>query len=103
MNSATRNYLRKRAHELKSIVTVGKQGNDERIVRALDEALSSHELVKVRFQNFLDERRELANTLASSVKAEVVTIVGHVAIIFRQNNDHADRVIHIPKMVQADD
>lgn len=98
MNSATRNYLRKRAHELKPVVMVGKQGNDERIVRALDEALSSHELVKVRFQDFLDERRELADSLASAVKAEVVSVVGHVAIIFRQNKDHADRIIHIPKL-----
>jgi RNA-binding protein len=100
MDSATRNYLRKRAHELKPIVMVGKQGTDERIERALEEALNAHELVKVRFQNFLDERQELANALALAVKAEVVTVVGHIAIFFRQNENATDRLIHIPKTVR---
>ena len=82
---------------------VGKQGSDDRVVRALDEALSSHELVKVRFQDFLDERRELADELSLAVKAEVVSVIGHIAIIFRQNKDHADRIIHIPRTVASDD
>ncbi len=97
MNSATRNFLRKRAHELKPIVMVGKQGADERVSQALDEALSSHELVKLKFQDFQDEQRPLAEALATSVKAEVVSIVGHVATFFRQNEDKEKQVIHLPK------
>jgi RNA-binding protein len=100
MDSTTRNFLRKRAHDLKPMVMVGRQGADERISHALDEALVSHELVKVRFQDYQDERRELAESLAASVGAEVVSIVGHVAIIFRQNEEKEKRIIHIPKSHQ---
>lgn len=99
MNSATRNFLRKRAHDLKPIVMVGKQGADERISQALDEALSAHELIKLRFQDFHDEQRQLAETLATGVGAQVVSIVGHVAIIFRQNEDKDKQLIHIPKTI----
>lgn len=99
MNSATRNFLRKRAHDLNPVVMVGKQGGDERVSRALDEALSAHELVKVRFQDFQDEIRPIVESLASSVGAEVVSVVGHVAIVFRQNPEPEDRLIHIPKTV----
>ena len=76
---------------------VGKQGADERVSQALDEALSSHELVKLKFQDFQDEQRPLAEALATSVKAEVVSIVGHVATFFRQNEDKEKQVIHLPK------
>ncbi|MHC1692161.1 MAG: ribosome assembly RNA-binding protein YhbY [Sphaerochaetaceae bacterium] len=97
MNSATRNFLRKRAHELKPVVMVGKNGNDERIVKALNEALHAHELVKIRFQDFEEDRREIAEELATSTQSEVVTIIGHVATLFRQNRLPEERLIHIPR------
>ncbi len=78
---------------------VGKQGGDERVSHALDEALIAHELVKVRFQDHQDERRPIAEHLAASVGAEVVSVVGHVAILFRQNEDSEKQSIHIPKSV----
>ncbi len=99
MNSSTRNYLRKIAHNLQPAVMVGKKGIDEGVVKALDEALIAHELVKVRFQDFKDEVRPLAEELSKKVNASIVTTVGHVAIIYRQNEDPADQVIHIPHSV----
>ena len=97
MNSATRNFLRKRAHHLKPVVMVGKQGADERILRALDESLMAHELVKVRFQDFHDEIRPITENLAASVGSVVVSIVGHIAILYRQHPEASKRTIHIPK------
>ncbi|HHU89327.1 MAG: YhbY family RNA-binding protein [Sphaerochaetaceae bacterium] len=96
MDSATRNFLRKRGHALKPVVMIGRSGFDERIVEALDVALNSHELVKVRFQTFFDEKRTISEELALKVEGEVVTVIGHIALIFRQNRDPAKRVIHLP-------
>ena len=78
---------------------VGKQGGDERVSHALDEALRAHDLVKIRFQDFHDELRAIAEDLASSVNAEVVSIVGHTAVMFRQNPDEQQQLIHIPKSI----
>lgn len=95
MTSSQRNYLRKQAHSLKPVVTVGKMGLDQRIFSALDEALNDHELVKVRFQDFKEQSKELANELAESVVAELVTVIGHIAIIYRPSNDKTKQKIKI--------
>ena len=99
MNSAKRNYLRKIAHHIDISVMVGKGGADERVLKALDESLKSHELVKVRFQAFKDETRDLGETMAKSVKADLVATIGHVAIFYRQNEDVKDRVVYIPQSI----
>jgi RNA-binding protein len=100
MKSAKRKFLRQRAHDLKPVVMVGKNGKDERVAKALDEALHAHELVKLKFQDFHDEQREIAEALAEEVQGEVVSIVGHIATFFRQNKSHDERVIHIPREFQ---
>jgi RNA-binding protein len=42
-----------------TIVMVGKNGLEERVIAAMDDALGSHELVKVKFQGLQDEIRPL--------------------------------------------
>ncbi len=96
MNSSVRNFLRASAHELKPVVMVGKEGVDARITKALDEALASHELVKVKFQAHKEDAAELAVALAESAGAEVVTVIGFTGIFFRQNKDPQKRVVTIP-------
>ncbi|MGB1054247.1 MAG: YhbY family RNA-binding protein, partial [Limisphaerales bacterium] len=49
----------------------------------LKEALSQHQLVKVRFLEFKDERKSMARHLADSVGCHLVTVVGHVAVFFQ--------------------
>lgn len=96
MKSSVRNFLRAEAHDLRPVVMVGKDGIDHRVSRALDEALESHELVKVKFQAHKDESGELAEALAAQVHAEVVRVIGFTAIYFRQNKDPRKRVVSIP-------
>ncbi len=96
MNSRTRNYLRSQAHDLRPVVMVGKAGVNESVVTALDEALTHHELVKVKFQDFKDEVRQKSEELAASTKSEVVAIIGFNAVFFRQDSKDPDRLIKIP-------
>ncbi|MFA6773257.1 MAG: YhbY family RNA-binding protein [Sphaerochaeta sp.] len=94
MNSSVRSFLKAQAHALKPIVMVGKSGLEERVIAAMDEALGSHELVKVKFQAFKDEIRPLAEELAVKTKSELVSIIGFIATMYRESEDH---LIHIPK------
>lgn len=96
MDSHTRNYLRKRAHELHPIVMVGKSGFDSRITAALQEALESHELVKVKFVDYKSSRKEIAQQLAASCNAELVTVIGHVAVVYKEHDDPSQRRYHPP-------
>lgn len=94
MNSSVRNFLRSQAHSLKPIVMVGKEGVDDRVVSALNEALSSHELVKVKFQAQKDEMRPLSEQLAQKTDSDLISIIGFIATFYRESEEH---LIHIPK------
>ena len=94
MNSSVRNFLRSQAHSLKPIVMVGKESVDGRVVSALNEALSSHELVKVRFQAHKDEMRPLCEQLAQKTESDLIGIIGFIATFYRESEEH---LIPIPK------
>ncbi|MEJ2520533.1 MAG: YhbY family RNA-binding protein, partial [Desulfuromonadales bacterium] len=43
-------YLRGLGHKLRPVVMIGKHHMSEEVIRATDEALVAHELIKVRIQ-----------------------------------------------------
>lgn len=92
MHSSVRGFLKAQAHSLKPIVMVGKGGLSEQVVRALDEALSSHELVKVKFQAHKDELGPIAESLAERTKSDLVSIIGFIATFYRASDEHLIRI-----------
>jgi RNA-binding protein len=81
-----RRFLKGLAQRLEPVVWVGEGGIGEGVLRALEEALRSHELVKVRMQRPAD-KRAMAAELAASSRAELVGLVGHTVILYRANPD----------------
>jgi RNA-binding protein len=75
--------LKARAQTLKAILKVGKEGLSPALVRALDEALAHHELLKVKFDEFKSEKHDLAPRLAEQSGSALVTLVGNVAVLYR--------------------
>jgi RNA-binding protein len=66
---------------------LGKNGLTAQFVAAIDELLAHHELVKIKFLDFKDEKRTIAEELAARTKSELVRIIGHNAILYRPNPD----------------
>ena len=64
LTSSQRKFLRSRAHHLDPAVLVGKQGVTDTLVRAAQQSLEAHELIKIRFNEFKEEKRELAEPAA---------------------------------------
>jgi RNA-binding protein len=91
-----RRYLRSLAHPLRPVVLIGKEGLTEAVVGKADRELVAHELVKVRFLDFKDEKRAILKQLCEQTLAELVGLVGHVAILFRQNREPKLRKIRVP-------
>ncbi|MBK8480881.1 MAG: YhbY family RNA-binding protein [Proteobacteria bacterium] len=77
-----RTFLRGLAHSLQPVVHVGHEGASDAVAEALDEALTAHELIKVRMRQPAD-KRELAQHLATSASAQLCGLVGHTAILYR--------------------
>jgi RNA-binding protein len=80
-----RAHLKSLAHHLKPVVQVGKDGVTEQTVQALEDALNTRELLKVKVLEAAPmDVREGGAALADRVPgAEVVQTIGRVAVIYR--------------------
>lgn len=88
-----RSNLRSMGQVLEPVISIGKNGLSEELLKAAEEAINIHELIKVRFTDFKDERRELSEELAAKLKAEVAGVIGHTALLYRQSKDPEKRKI----------
>lgn len=88
LTSKERAALRAEAHHLSASVHVGQHGLTDSLRQSIDDALRTHELVKIAFGKNADvTAKDSANELAESVGAEVVQVIGKTATIFRENPD----------------
>ena len=86
LTSKERAALRAEAHHLSASVHVGHQGLTDAVRQTLDDALRTHELVKIQFSKNADaSAKDVANGLAVSLNADVVQVIGHTATLFREN------------------
>ena len=77
-----RRYLRSQAHPLRALIQVGDAGITEGIVGAIDAALETHELVKIRLRQ-PEDKKALADDLARRSSAALCGVVGHTVILYR--------------------
>ncbi len=75
--------LKARAQRLKAMVKIGKDGLSPRFLAALDEALKHNELLKVKFDDFKEQKKELTPQLAEKTGSHLVTRVGNVVVLYR--------------------
>src|SRR3982751_6676478 len=88
ITSKERAALRAEAHHLTAMVHVGHQGLTPTVFQALDDALCTHELVKVQLGRTVDvPAKDAANALATEAAAEVVQGIGKTATLYRHNPD----------------
>jgi RNA-binding protein len=83
LSSAQIRALKAQAQRLNATLKIGKEGISPRFLAALDEALQHHELVKVKFDGFKDQKKELSPQLAEKSGSHLVTRVGNVVVLFR--------------------
>lgn len=95
LKSYQRAFLRSRAQDLDPIVYVGKDGLTEGVVNALDNALTAHELVKVRFQNSKDEIDSISRELEASTSSTFIATTGFTSVFFRQDRNDPERIYRI--------
>lgn len=83
LSNAQTRKLKSAAQRLKAIVKMGRQGLSQGFLQTVDEALKRHELVKVKFDEFKDQRKVLAPELAFKTGSHLVALIGHVAVLYR--------------------
>ncbi len=75
--------LKAQAQRLKATLKIGKEGITPQFLAALDETLKHHELVKVKFDEFKEQKKELTPLLAEKSGSHLVTRVGNVVVLYR--------------------
>jgi RNA-binding protein len=96
MKGSARKYLRSQAHHLKPVVIVGKNGVSAQLIGSVDLALKDHELIKVKFGEFKEAKKEISAEIALATKSDVVGIIGNIAIFYRPHPQTEKRKIKIP-------
>jgi len=88
LSNPQKRYLRGLAHDLKPVVMVGAKGITANLVAELDSALDQHELVKVKVAAEDRESRDaFIADLAVQATAELVSRIGHTAVLYRRSKD----------------
>jgi RNA-binding protein len=71
------------AQLMEPMLKVGKAGLSDGFVRTVSETLDLHELVKIKFADLKDQKKELAPLLAEKTGSHLVMRVGNVMVLHR--------------------
>ena len=83
LSNAQIREFKARAQRMKATVKVGKDGLSARFLAGLDEALKHSELLKVKFDEFKEQKKDLAPQLAEKTGSHLITRVGNVVVLYR--------------------
>ncbi|WP_246940557.1 ribosome assembly RNA-binding protein YhbY [Bacillus pinisoli] len=87
-------FLRSKAHHLDPIFQVGKGGVNENMIKQINDALEKRELLKVSvLQNCEDDCREVAEQLSSGARAELVQVIGHTIVLYKESRENKQLVL----------
>lgn len=92
-------FLRGLAHDLKPIVFIGQKGITPTLLDSLNQALSDHELIKIKFIEFKEKesKKKFIAEIEAKTGCREAGIIGHMAIVFRPHADREKRKIVLPE------
>jgi RNA-binding protein len=79
--------LKARAQRLDPVLRIGKAGLSDAFFAALDEVLTRHELVKIKFDQFKEQKKTLIPQIVERSQSQLVLRVGNVAVLYRPRPD----------------
>ena len=91
-------FLKGRAHGIAPLIIIGQNGCTPALLKAIGAALESHELIKIKFNDFKDkeQKEEILSEIVANTNALLISRVGHTAVLFRQNKNPEKRKIAVP-------
>jgi len=90
LNNKQRKALKAKAHHLKPVIRVGQKGLSDNLLNETSQALDIHALIKVHVaHDDRDTRSQYMQELAGKSKAEIVSQIGKMCILYRRPTDDA--------------
>lgn len=96
LTSKQRAYLKSISNKLDSVFQIGKSGVSAAQISQIDDYLRVHEIMKIRvLDNSLYTAKEASYEIAEAIEADVVQVIGSIAVLFKQNKKESK--IQLPK------
>ena len=96
ITSKQRAYLRSLAHDLPTIMQIGKGGLGDNMLKTFSDALEARELIKLHvLENSGASPREVLDALAEALDAEAVAVTGKKIVLYRASEKKP--TIELPK------
>lgn len=83
MNPANKKKLRAAAHTLKPVVMIGQSGLTTAVLAEIEQALDSHELIKIKIRAERDKRKLISEKICADTGAELIQDIGQITVIYR--------------------
>lgn len=80
--------LKSLANNIEPSLIIGKGEIDAKVVETISKALKAHELIKVKVLPSAGDVKAIAPTLGDKAACEVVATIGHMAILYKRNEEH---------------
>ncbi|GAC14909.1 ribosome assembly RNA-binding protein YhbY [Aliiglaciecola lipolytica] len=96
LSNKQKQYLKGLAHPLKPVIQLGNNGLTEGVLAEIENALTFHELIKVKVPS--DDREEkqlIMDAIIRETAAIKLQVIGHTLIMYRQSDE---KKISIPKV-----
>ena len=87
ITSKQRKVLEKAANSLEPVVIVGQNGVTDSLTEKVAQSLEAHELIKVKFNDFKDDKRELTENLCNSCDALLVRIIRKIELLHKKQEN----------------
>ncbi len=88
ISESQKKYLRGLGHDLKPLIMIGDSGLTDPVYEEFESTLLHHELIKVRVRvGERPARDAIITELCQRSGALLVTRIGNVALVYRQNSE----------------
>ena len=75
--------LKQQAHHLKPTIQIGKNGVTPEQINTIKTHLQHHQLIKIKFNDYKNQKQELATIITEETQSEQIDLIGNTLIIYQ--------------------
>ncbi|TEW47674.1 ribosome assembly RNA-binding protein YhbY [Psychromonas algicola] len=95
LSNTQKKFLKGLAHKLNPVVLLGQNGLTEGVLAEIENAISHHELIKVKVATDDRETKQLIiDAIARETESLVLAKIGHIVVLYRQSEE---KKIELPR------
>jgi len=91
VNSEQKKQMKGQAHLLKPVIMIGQAGLTEAVLKELDAALDTHELIKIKIRAEREQRKSIKEKICTETKAELIQSIGQIIVIYRKKPEKSPK------------